>query len=73
MADLTAVGDEKDEQAIANATVAREFVALDDFHNLVLLLTATGLSLRERDELRQRFDMLHAQRERVFREPVLFG
>jgi len=72
MADLTAVGDEKDEAAIANARVGREFVSLEDFHNLVLLLTAVGLSLGDTDALTDKLDAILAQRDRVLRERTLF-
>ena len=73
MADLTAVVDEKDPDAIDNARAGREFVAVEDVHNLVLLLTAIGLSLRDPLPLTERLDRLYAQRERVLRGVTLFA
>jgi endoglucanase len=72
MADLAAVADEKDEQAIANARVGREFVAMDDYHDLVTLLTAVALSLAESEPMTDRLDRLHRQRERILTDPTLF-
>ncbi len=73
MADLTAVGDEKDETAIANARCGPEFVSVEDFHDLVTLLTGVGLNESDEEAVGEKLERLYRQRERVLRETVLFG
>lgn len=72
MADLTAVADDKDPDAIANARVGREYVAADDFHDLVTLLTAIGLSLDDSESHAEKLTKLHAQRRRVLTDAGIF-